>query len=63
MKELLTLDEAATFLTISRKSAQHMVDRGQMPGVIRVGRRVRIRAVDLYDSVGLLSSKSARAAG
>jgi excisionase family DNA binding protein len=44
---LLTVDEAAALLRISRKATYSMIERGQMPGLSRIGRRVRIRSSDL----------------
>ncbi len=44
---LLTVEEAAAVLRLSRKAAYSMIERGQMPGVSRIGRRVRIRSSDL----------------
>lgn len=43
---LHTVEQAAHLLSISPKALRHMIDRGQIPAV-RLGRRVRIRAVDL----------------
>ena len=40
---LLTPREAASLLRVTRKALYTMIDRGQLPGVIRVGpRRLRI---------------------
>lgn len=50
--ELLTVNEAAEYLRISPKAARHMVDRGQMPGVVRIGRRVRVRRAALQQATG-----------
>ena len=44
---LLTVDEAAALLRTTRKAVYAMVERSQVPGVIRIGRRVLIRAADL----------------
>ncbi len=46
---LLTVDEVATLLRTSRKAIYAMVDRRQLPGVIRLGRRVLVRRGDLLD--------------
>lgn len=43
----LTADETGTLLRTSRKGIYTMVERGQLPGVTRVGRRVLIRSADL----------------
>ena len=39
---LLTIDDVATFLSISTKTVRRMIGRGELPH-IRVGRQVRIR--------------------
>lgn len=44
---LLTVDEAAKLLRTTRKAVYAMVERGQLPGVIRIRRRVLFRAADL----------------
>jgi len=46
---LLTAEEAGRLLRTSRKAIYAMVERGQLPGVIRLGRRVLFRAADLLD--------------
>jgi excisionase family DNA binding protein len=56
LPELLTVEDAATMLRLTRKAAQNMIDRGQMPGVVRVGRRVRVRRDDLRRHLGLPGS-------
>ena len=45
----LTADETAGVLRTSRKGIYAMVERGQLPGVTRVGRRVLFRRDDLLD--------------
>ena len=44
---LLTVDEAASFLRTTRRAIYAMVERRQLPGVIRIRRRVLLRADDL----------------
>jgi excisionase family DNA binding protein len=44
---LLTVDEAAELLRTSRRAIYAMVERRQLPGVIRIRRRVLFRADDL----------------
>ena len=44
---LLTVDEAADLLRTTRRAIYAMVERGQLPGVIRVRRRVLLRTDDL----------------
>ena len=40
---LLTVDEAADLLRTTRRAIYAMVARGQLPGVVRVRRRVLVR--------------------
>ena len=44
---LLTAQDAAELLRISRKAVYIMADRGQIPGVTHVGRRLRFRRDDV----------------
>jgi excisionase family DNA binding protein len=44
---LLTVDEAAGLLRTSRRAIYAMIERRQLPGVIRIRRRVLLRADDL----------------
>ena len=46
---LLTPNEVAELLRTSRKAIYSMVERGQLPGVIRIGRRVLVREEALLD--------------
>ena len=46
---LATVDETAALLRTSRKAIYSMIERGQLPGVTRIGRRVLIRTPDLLD--------------
>ena len=46
---LLTVDEAADLLRTTRRAIYAMIERRQLPGVIRVRRRVLVRADDLLD--------------
>src|SRR5262249_12378322 len=41
---LLTVDETAELLRTSRKGIYAMVERGQLPAVTRLGRRVLVRS-------------------
>ncbi len=45
--DLLTIDEVAALLRTTPKAVYSMIDRGQLPGVARIGRRLRIRRNDL----------------
>jgi excisionase family DNA binding protein len=44
---LLTVDEAAALLRTTRGAIYAMIERRQLPGVIRIRRRVLFRADDL----------------
>ena len=46
---LLTIDEAADLLRTSRRAIYAMIARRQLPGVVRVRRRVLVRSADLLD--------------
>ena len=47
LPDLLTVDDVTALLRTSSKSVYSMIDRGQLPGVTRIGRRLRIRRDDL----------------
>jgi excisionase family DNA binding protein len=40
--EVLTVEEASILLRINRKSLYQAISVGQVPGVIRIGRSIRI---------------------
>jgi excisionase family DNA binding protein len=44
---LMTVAEAAMLLRTSRTAVYAMIARGQLPGVIRIGRRVLLQSQDL----------------
>jgi excisionase family DNA binding protein len=44
---LLTPDEIADLLRTSRKAVYVMVERKQIPGVVRIGRRILFRRFDV----------------
>ncbi len=46
---LLTGSEVAARLRTSRKAVYAMVERGQIPGIVRIGRRVLFREQALLD--------------
>jgi excisionase family DNA binding protein len=45
----LTPDEAASLLRTTRKAIYVMIERRQLPGVTRIGRRVLVRSGSLLD--------------
>ena len=46
---LLTIDEVASLLRTTRKAVYAMVERGRLPGVRRIGRRVLIHRSELLE--------------
>ena len=46
---MLTTGEVAVVLRTSRKAINAMVERAQLPGIVRIGRRVLIRQDALLD--------------
>ena len=46
---LLTIDETADLLRTSRRAIYAMIARRQLPGVVRIRRRVLVRSADLLD--------------
>ena len=49
MPMLLTIDETADLLRTTRRAVYAMVERRQLPGVVRVRRRVLVRSQELLD--------------
>lgn len=46
---LLTVAETAALLRTTPKAIYAMIERGAVPGVTRIGRRVLVRSADLLD--------------
>ena len=46
---LLNVDEVASLLRTSRRAIYAMIARRQLPGVVRIRRRVLVRSADLLD--------------
>jgi len=62
MPFLLTTKEVANVLRTSRKAIYSMVERGQLPGITRIGKRLLFRRDDLIEWLEerrALSSKEA----
>jgi excisionase family DNA binding protein len=49
MPVLLTVDDAAELLRKTRRAIYAMLERRQLPGVIRIRRRVLIRSAELLE--------------
>ena len=49
LPHLLTTTEVADLLRTSQKATYTMIARGQLPGVVRIGRRVLVREDELVD--------------
>lgn len=43
LPEFLTAEEAAALLRVNRKTFYRALERGEVPGVVRIGRLTRIR--------------------
>ena len=52
LPRLLTMEEVADVLRTSPRAIYAMVGRGQLPGVVRIGRRVLVHADELVDWLG-----------
>ena len=55
---LLTSGEVAKLLRTTRRAVYAMVERGQLPGVVRLGRRVLVRQDAMVDFVRQKSAPS-----
>lgn len=58
---LLTVDEAASLLRTSRKAIYAMAERHQLPGIVRLGRRLLIRSEVLLHSLSQSRASSPKA--
>jgi excisionase family DNA binding protein len=54
----LTPSEVGALLRTSKKAIYAMVERAQLPGIVRIGRRVLIREDALLDWLGQKSTPS-----
>lgn len=41
-EEVLTVEEAASLLRLNRKTVYEAIDRGELPGARRIGRKIRV---------------------
>ena len=60
---LLKPTEVATILRTSRKAIYTMVERAQLPGIVRIGRRVLVREDALLDWLRQKSTPSLEQVG
>lgn len=51
--ELLTPDDVAELLRTTKENVYTMAQRGQLPGVVRLGRRILFRSAELRAHLGL----------
>jgi excisionase family DNA binding protein len=56
----MTPDEVAALLRTTRKAVYTMIERGLLPGVTRIGRRVLVRTRELLDFLDQNSAPSPR---
>ena len=57
---LLTVDDVAQVLRTTDRAIYAMVERRQLPGIVRIGRRVLFRSADLLDWLNQKSAPSQR---
>jgi len=57
---LLTVDDVADLLRTTRRAVYAMVERRQLPGIVRIGRRVLVRADELLHWLNQKSASSLR---
>ena len=60
---LLTPAEVGVLLRTSRKAVYAMIERDQLPGIVRIGRRVLIDQCSLLDWLRQKSTASSELAG
>jgi len=57
---LLTIDDVAQLLRTTNRAIYAMTERRQLPGIVRIGRRVLFRTADLLDWLNQKSAPSHR---
>jgi len=60
MPALMTPDDVAELLRTTRRAVYAMIERRQLPGVVRIGRRVLVRADELLHWLDQKSASSLR---
>ena len=58
MPMLLTVDDVAELLRTSKRAIYTMIERRQVPGVVRIGRRVLLRSDELLHWLNQKSAPS-----
>lgn len=53
LPELMTVEDAAAYLSMTVMAVRIAISRDQIPGVVRIGRRVRVRTADLRKHLGI----------
>ena len=59
---LLTVSDAAALLRTTKRAIYALIERRQLPGIIRIGRRVLLRSDDLLHWLDQKSAPSQRGA-
>ena len=57
---LLTVDDVAHLFRTTNRAVYAMIERRQLPGIVRIGRRVLFRTADLLDWLNQKSAPSQR---
>lgn len=57
--ELYTVEEVADLLRTTKKAVYLQAERGLLPGVVKLGRRLLFRRDDVRTHLGLASTKEA----
>lgn len=55
--ELLTVDEVAALLRTTKKAVYLQAERGNLPGAVKLGRRLLFRRDEVRKAVGLAPEK------
>lgn len=60
--EIIPVDEVAARLSVNRKTLYAAIQRNEVPGVIRIGRRIMINWTVYSKAIGRQTDGSAKAA-